>query len=193
MCDSFSIAFSATTICIVVQFGLAMIPRGRFNASSGFTSGTTKGMSASIRNALELSIITAPYLVIVSANSFDVPAPAEVKAMSTPLKSSLCCSSFTSISFPRNVYFRPALREEPNNNNSSIGKFLSSSTRRNSCPTAPLAPTIATFISYNLLKLLIITFFLFCRRFSLRFVKKTIISKRCVLSANIYDCKNKTF
>ena len=139
-------AFRATTIWIVVQFGLAIMPRGRFRASSAFTSGTTKGMSASIRKALELSIMTAPYLVIVSANSLEVPAPAEVKAMSTPLKSSLCCRSLTSISLPRNVYLRPALREEPNSNNSSIGKFLSSSTRRNSCPTAPLAPTIATFI-----------------------------------------------
>ena len=29
---------------------------------------------------------------------------------------------------------------------SSIGKFLSASTLRNSCPTAPLTPTIATLI-----------------------------------------------
>lgn len=40
----------------------------------------------------------------------------------------------------------PALRSEPNNSNSSTGKFLSANTLRNSCPTAPLAPTIATFI-----------------------------------------------
>ena len=156
MCDRPSIAFSATTIWMVVQLGLAMMPRGRFSASSGLHSGTTKGTSASIRNALELSIITAPYFVIVSANSLDVPAPAEVKAMSTPLKSSLCCSSFTSISFPRNVYLRPALREEPNSNSSSIGKFLSSSTRRNSWPTAPLAPTMATFIFFTFIMMLII-------------------------------------
>ena len=65
-----------------------------FNASAAFTSGTTKGTSASIRKALELSIITAPYLVIGFKNSLDVPAPAEVKAMSTPLKSSLCCKEF---------------------------------------------------------------------------------------------------
>ena len=81
-------------------------------------------------------------------------SPAEVKAMSTPLKSSLCFSSFTTIFLFRKTYSDPALREEPNNNNSSTGKFLSSNTRRNSWPTAPLAPTIATFISlfiYNLL------------------------------------------
>ena len=51
-----------------------MTPRGRSNASSALTSGTTKGTSVSIRKALELSIITAPYLVIVFSNSLDVPA-----------------------------------------------------------------------------------------------------------------------
>ena len=72
--------FSTTTIIMVVQFGLAMMPRGRTRASSALHSGTTRGTSASIRKALELSIITAPCLVIVSANSRDVPAPADTKA-----------------------------------------------------------------------------------------------------------------
>ena len=67
-------------------------------------------------------------------------------AMVPSLKSSPCLSSCTSYSFPRKVYLRPALRVEPYNTNSSIGNCLSSSTLRNSCPTAPLAPTIATFI-----------------------------------------------
>ena len=138
--------FNTTTIMIVVQLGLAMMRRGQSNASAAFTSGTTKGTSSHIRNALELSIITAPYFVIVSANSSEVLPPAEVKAMSTSLKSSLCCSSFTSYSFPLKVYLRPALRVEPNKTKSSIGKFLSARMRKNSCPTAPLAPTIATFI-----------------------------------------------
>ena len=79
-----------TTIMMVVQLGLAIMPRGRFRASAALHSGTTRGTSSSKRKALELSIITAPYFVIVSANSFDVPAPAEVKAVSTSLKSSLC-------------------------------------------------------------------------------------------------------
>ena len=134
---------------IVVQFGFAMIPRGRLRASSALHSGTTNGTSSSIRNALELSIITAPYLVMSAANSLDVPAPALVNAMSTSLKSSLCWRSLTSYSLPRNVYLVPAERSLPNKTRSSIGKFLSSRTRRNSCPTAPLAPTIATFISSN--------------------------------------------
>ena len=143
-------AFRATTICMVVQLGFAIIPRGRTNASSPFTSGTTKGTSSSMRNALELSIMIAPYRVIVSANSLEIPAPADVKAISTPLKSSLCFNSLTVIGLPRKVYSRPALREDPNNNSSSIGKFRSSKTFRNSCPTAPLAPTIATFIFFLL-------------------------------------------
>ena len=103
ICDTSSIAFSATTIWIVVQLGLAMMRRGAFFASSGLTSGTTRGTSASMRKALELSIITVPCRVIVSANSFDVPAPADVRAKSIPLKSSLCCSSLTVSSFPRNL------------------------------------------------------------------------------------------
>ena len=35
-----SMAARATTIMMVVQLGLAMMPRGRVSASSGFTSGT---------------------------------------------------------------------------------------------------------------------------------------------------------
>ena len=141
-----SMGCNTTTIIIVVQLGLAMMPRGRTNASSALHSGTTRGTSSSMRKADELSIITAPYLVMVSANSLEVPAPALVKAMSTPLKSSLCCRSFTSTSLPRKVYLVPALRWLPNSRSSSMGKLRSSSTRRNSCPTAPLAPTIATLI-----------------------------------------------
>src|SRR3712207_7063176 len=88
--------FSTTTIMIVVQLGLAIMPRGRTKASAALTSGTTNGTSSHIRKALELSIITAPYLVIVSANSSEVPPPAEVKAMSTSLKSSLRSEEHTS-------------------------------------------------------------------------------------------------
>ncbi len=80
---------------IVEQLGLAMIPLGRTKASSGLTSGTTRGTWGSIRKALELSIMMAPYLVMVSANSSDVPPPADTNAMSIPLKSSLCWSNLT--------------------------------------------------------------------------------------------------
>ena len=143
---NFSSGCNATTIIIVVQFGLAMMPRGRFSASSALHSGTTNGTSSSMRNALELSIITQPCFVIVSANSFDVLPPADTNATSMSLKSSLCCNNFTSYSRPQNEYLRPALRSEPNKTSSSIGKLRSARIRRNSCPTAPLTPTIATFI-----------------------------------------------
>ena len=74
---------------MVEQFGLAMTRRGASNASSGLTSGTTRGTSASMRNALELSIISVPCFVMVFSNSLEVPPPADTNATSTPLKSSL--------------------------------------------------------------------------------------------------------
>ena len=138
---------------IVVQLGLAMMPFGLVSASSALHSGTTRGTSSSMRNALELSIMMAPCLVIVSANSLETLAPADVSAMSMSLKSSLCLSSLTVSSLPLNVYFLPALRSEPNNTSSSRGKLRCSKTRRNSCPTAPLVPTIATLILCGLLRI----------------------------------------
>ena len=88
----------------------------------------------------------APCLVMVDANCLEVPPPAEVNAISMSLKSSLSLSSFTVSISPLNSYWFPALRGDPNNTNSSNGNSLSWSTRRNSCPTAPLTPTTATFI-----------------------------------------------
>jgi len=131
---------------MVVQLGLAMMPRGRFFASEAFTSGTTNGTSFSIRKAEELSIITAPYFVISSANSLEVPAPADVNTKSMSLKSSLCFNSFTVSFSPLKSYTLPALRDEPNRLKEVNGKLRSAKTRKNSWPTAPLAPTIATLI-----------------------------------------------
>src|SRR3954467_4414085 len=51
--------FSATTICIVEQFGLATIPRWPSSAS-GLTSETTSGTSSAMRHFEELSTTTAP-------------------------------------------------------------------------------------------------------------------------------------
>ena len=53
------IGFSATTVCIVVQLGLATIPRWPSSAS-GFTSATTSGTSSCMRQKDELSTTTAP-------------------------------------------------------------------------------------------------------------------------------------
>src|SRR3954467_15048096 len=54
-----SIGLSATTICIVEQFGFATIPRCAAIAS-GLTSATTSGTSSCMRQKLELSTTTAP-------------------------------------------------------------------------------------------------------------------------------------
>ena len=157
MCESSSIGCRATTIIIVVQLGLAIIPFGRVSASFALHSGTTKGTSLSILKALELSIITAPCFVIVSAYSNEVPPPADTKAMSMSLKSSLCCNNFTSYSLFLKVYLDPAEREEPNKTRLSMGKLRWSKILRNSCPTAPLTPTIAIFITiYKLFCLLLL-------------------------------------
>ena len=74
---------SATTIWMVEQFGLAMTPLCQLT-SPGFTSGTTSGTSSSMRNALELSIMTAPWETTASRMAFDTEPPAENSAMSTP-------------------------------------------------------------------------------------------------------------
>ena len=41
---------------------------------------------------------------MVSANSFEIPAPADTNAISIPLKSSLCESSFTISFLPLKIY-----------------------------------------------------------------------------------------
>ena len=53
------IGFSATTVCMVVQLGLATMPRWESSAS-GLTSETTSGTSSCMRQKDELSTTTAP-------------------------------------------------------------------------------------------------------------------------------------
>ena len=77
------IGFSATTICMVEQFGLAMMPRCASSAS-GLTSLTTSGTSSFIRQREELSITVAPAAANLGAHSPDVAPPAEKRAMSKP-------------------------------------------------------------------------------------------------------------
>ena len=70
---------------MVEQFGFAITPECHA-MSPGFTSGTTSGTSSSMRNALELSIITAPARTTASRICLDTPAPQLNSAMSTPSK-----------------------------------------------------------------------------------------------------------
>ena len=131
---------------MVVQLGLAIIRRGQNLASPAFTSGTTRGTLSSIRKADELSIIIVPKRVISSINSLETLAPADTKANLTPLKSSPWRSCRTLYGLPLQKYSLPSLRSEPKSVSSSKGKLRSSTTLSNSCPTAPLAPTIAICI-----------------------------------------------
>ena len=117
--------------------------------SPGFTSGTTSGTSSSMRNALELSIITAPASTTAWRICFDRPAPQENSAMSTPANDSgviSCTTSSPAGTWPQPAKgsLLPAERADASARTSLAGKSTSCSTCRNSAPTAPVAPAIAT-------------------------------------------------
>ena len=101
----------ATIIESVVQFGLEIIPRGRFCASSGFTSGTTSGTSESIRNAPELSTTTAPRAAAIGPHSAEISSGTSNIAMSMPSNAS-GDNATTVNSSPRQINFLPAERAD---------------------------------------------------------------------------------
>jgi len=79
---------SATTICDVEQFGLAMMFfLLNFPMALELTSGTTSGTSGSMRHCDELSMTTAPRAPILGDHSADTLLPADIKTMSVPRKS----------------------------------------------------------------------------------------------------------
>src|SRR5476649_288483 len=87
------IGFSATTIWMVEQLGLAMMPRRLYCAiAARFTSGTTSGTSGSMRQYEVLSITTAPALTARGECSAETLEPGEESTMSMPLKSYLARS-----------------------------------------------------------------------------------------------------
>src|SRR4030042_5244834 len=133
---------------MVEQFGLAIIPVW-LNTSWLLTSGTISGIPSSILKALLLSITTAPLSTAYFANSFDLEAPAEKRAISIFLKESPV-NSFTSISSFLNLTFLPTERDEASAVRFLIGKLISSRIDRKTCPTAPVAPAIATLYSFTL-------------------------------------------
>src|SRR5690554_547947 len=126
----------------VEQLGLA-IGRGPDSRRWPFTSGTTRGISASMRNALELSITVAPASTATGAYSRLTDAPALKKARSTSRKAPGPTGS-TPIASPLNSRVRPALRAVARSRRLATGKARSSRTRISSWPTAPVAPRIAT-------------------------------------------------
>src|SRR5207302_2189921 len=79
---------SATTIWMVEQFGLATIPFGIRARASAFTSGTTRGTSGSMRQALELSMTMAPALAATGLYSRLIAAGVLDRTMSTPANAS---------------------------------------------------------------------------------------------------------
>src|SRR4030042_2136325 len=129
---------------IVVQFGFATIPRCLNCAiACGLISGTTSGMSGSIRNAEELSPTTAPEARAAAAPSLRREPPAENRAMSIPLKASFESSS-TGNSCPANFSFFPTDRSDARRRRFPIGNFRSARICRKTSPTAPVAPATAT-------------------------------------------------
>ena len=128
---------------IVVQLGLAIIPLRASPIACGLTSLTTRGTSGSIRQADELSITMTPAAAYFGASTLDDAPPAENSAMSMPVRSAVSASS-TRISVPRHGNVVPADRSDAKNRTCCIGKSRSSSSRRMTVPTWPVAPTTAT-------------------------------------------------
>src|SRR5271154_2322404 len=99
---------------MVEQFGLATIPLGMRASTAAFTSGTTRGTSGSIRQALELSMTMAPARAAIGLYSRLIDAGVLESTIATPLKASgRSCS--TGWDFPRNSTVLPALRSEAKN------------------------------------------------------------------------------
>lgn len=109
----------------------------------GLTSGTIKGTVGSILKALELSITRLPAAIASGTRAFDLEAPAEKKATSTPVKAP-GFASLISTCLPSKVSCLPTDLSLASNVRELIGNFRCSNNLRNSPPTAPVAPTIAT-------------------------------------------------
>ncbi len=129
---------------IVVQLGLAMMPRPAATTSSmadGLTSLTTSGISGSLRYAELLSMTTTPASTNDWASARDVVAPAEKIAMSRPVGSAVEASSTVTSRSPKGSTV-PAERAEAKKRTSSIGKSRSRRISRTATPTWPVAPTM---------------------------------------------------
>src|SRR5665647_3002588 len=97
---------SATTIWMVEQLGVAMMPVCDARCSA-LTSGTTSGTPGSIRNTLDLSIAVAPAATACGTNSLLTEPPAAKKTRSTPANEPWP-SSCTSSSAGRRLPFKGA-------------------------------------------------------------------------------------
>src|SRR2546425_10096575 len=120
MGESLWIGMMATTMMMVEQLGLAMIPRC-FRIISELTSGPTNGTSGSIGNAEELSTTTAPSFAATGAISLEMLAPAEKSAKSIPRKE-LFVKARTSMGCPWKDTVFPADLSEASGTTSETGK-----------------------------------------------------------------------
>src|SRR5262249_20794712 len=111
---------------------------------SALTSGTTSGTSGSMRHALELSTTTAPAFAAIGLYSRLIIAGVLDRTRSTPANASGRNAS-TGYVFPMNSIGLPALRSEARNLIERGGNWRSTSTCRMISPTAPVAPTTATW------------------------------------------------
>ena len=134
--------FRATSIWMVEQLGLAMMPLCQ-SRSSGFTSGTTRGQRSSMRQAAELSTTTQPERAAQGANLVEVAPPAEKMARSTPSKESSFSSWTVNSPSPKGT-FLPAERAEAKASTSVAGNLRLYRVFSISRPTAPVAPQTAT-------------------------------------------------
>src|SRR3982750_3134083 len=100
--------FSATTIWIVEQLGLAMILSAAVNTSA-LISGTTSGLVGSILQAEELSITVIPAAANFGAHSSEVLPPAEkiatsgLAAIASVMLTTLYFLPLNSTSFPTDL------------------------------------------------------------------------------------------
>src|SRR5215207_6806423 len=129
---------------MATQFGLATIPFLMWWSWSAFTSGTTSGQSGSIRHAEELSTTMAPARAAIGEYSLLTEPGVLLRTICTPANASGRISS-TGYCFPANSTVLPALFSEDRNLIDLTGKLRSTSTFRIRSPTAPVAPTTATF------------------------------------------------
>src|SRR2546427_769719 len=96
-----------------------------------------------MRNALDLSMTTAPAWTSMGAYAFDWTEPAEQKAICTPLKAPGSIF-WTRTGSPRNGTVLPTERSDANTRSSRTGNLRSSRILSVAWPAAPVAPTTAT-------------------------------------------------
>ena len=133
------------TIWMVLQFGLAMMRRRVWRASAcGFTSGTTRGTSGSMRKWLVLSMTMQPAAAARGAWTAETAAPGLNRPRWQPAKSKLSVLRTVSTACSPKLTCWPAERGEASATTSLTGKARSDSVLMISRPTAPGAPTTAT-------------------------------------------------